>query len=151
MDDLKGSKQQWSTFPVTFWALYSRSRAFLSHIWICTSTQKVASIYCAKQMHIDNYFHSFMLNSLKLKLSINDALDSNTWPESHAPWFSSHEGLQAEVEQSSICTSCSRALRSQILHRKTTQKVASIYPIIKTIRHNFLRHFANSCLTLQDF
>ena len=140
-DGLKGSKQQWSNFTDTLWALYSRSRALQSQVWIRTSTKNVASIYCAKQMHIDIYFHSFMLNSLKLKLSINDALDSNTWPESHAPWFSSREGLHAEVEQSSICTLCSRALRSQILHRKTTQKVASIYPIIKPFD-------ATSCLVL---
>ena len=53
------------------------------------------------------------------------------------------EGLQAVVELSSILTLCSRALRSQILHGKTTQKVASIYPTIKPFD-------ATSCVVLRS-
>ena len=53
------------------------------------------------------------------------------------------EGLQAVVELSSIRTLCSRALRSQILHGKTTQKVASIYPTIKPFD-------ATSCVVLRS-
>ena len=43
------------------------------------------------------------------------------------------EGLQPVVQQSTIWPSGSRALRSQTWLRKTTQKVALIYPVIEPI------------------